>query len=398
MSNSKRLVSKSDTSIIYMDHNATTPLDARVLDVMLPYLRESFGNAASRTHPIGHAADRAVELARTQLAALVGADPKEIVWTSGATEANNLALKGVAWAQRHRGRHIITQATEHHAVLDPCRWLASEGFDVTVLPVDAAGRVDPSSVAGALRDDTILVSIMWANNETGTLQPVKEVGDICRARDVTFHCDATQAVGRIAIDVRACAIDLLSLSAHKFYGPKGCGALYIRHRSPRIRLISLFHGGGHERGVRSGTANVPGIVGLGAAADICRREMVAEATRIAALRDELERRILNTVPGVMVNGASDARLPNTTNLTFEGIEAEALLVALRSIAVSTGSACTSASVEPSHVLKAMMLDEGAIFGSLRFSLGRSTTASEVDAVVGQLTDAVGRLRAMRQLV
>jgi cysteine desulfurase len=380
-----------------MDHNATTPLDPRVLDAMLPYLREVYGNAASRTHALGHAAERAVELAREQLSELLGADPKEIIWTSGATEANNLAIKGAAFAQRSRGRHIVTQATEHPAVLDPCRWLATEGFDVTVLPVDAAGRVEVASVAAAIRPDTVLVSVMWANNETGTLQPVREIGEVCRARSVLCHCDATQAVGRVPVDVRSCAVDLLSLSAHKFYGPKGCGALYVRHRSPRTKLVPLFHGGGHERGLRSGTANVPGIVGLGAAADICRRELVADAARVAALRDRLEQRIINTVPGVTVNGARCSRLPNTTHLTFDGVEAEAMLVALGGVALSTGSACTSASMEPSHVLAAMGLGEASIFGSLRFGLGRGNTEVEVDAVAAQVADAVGRLRALRQL-
>jgi cysteine desulfurase len=380
-----------------MDHNATTPLDPRVFEAMTPFLTTAFGNSASRSHSYGHDADQAVEAARAQTAKLLNAADKEIIWTSGATEANNLAIKGVAYARRDRGRHIITQATEHHAVLDPCRWLSDEGFDVTVLPVDAVGRVDPDQVICALRADTILVSIMWANNEIGTIQPIREIGIACQNRNILFHTDATQAVGKLSIDLAAEPVDLLSLSAHKFYGPKGSGALYVRTKSPRIKLVPLFHGGGHERGMRSGTINVPGVVGLGAACDLCRRDMAADATKLSALRDQLEQGILSRVSGVRVNGDIAHRLPQTTHLSFDDVEAEGMLVALRDVALSTGSACTSANMEPSHVLSALGLPEAAIYSSIRFGLGRDTTVDHVRHVTDRVIEAVDRLRGLRQL-
>lgn len=382
---------------IYMDHNATTPLDSRVFEAMTPFLTTAFGNSASRSHSYGRDADQAVEVARAQTAKLLNVADKEIIWTSGATEANNLAIKGVAYARRDRGRHIITQATEHHAVLDPCRWLSDEGFDVTVLPVDAVGRVDPDQVICALRANTILVSIMWANNEIGTIQPIREIGLACQNRNVLFHTDATQAVGKISIDLAAEPVDLLSLSAHKFYGPKGSGALYVRTKSPRIKLVPLFHGGGHERGMRSGTINVPGVVGLGAACDLCRRNMAADATKLSALRDQLEHGILSRVSGVRVNGDIAHRLPQTTHLSFDDVEAEGMLVALKDVALSTGSACTSASMEPSHVLTALGLPEAAIYGSIRFGLGRDTTVDHVRHVTDRVVEAADRLRGLRQL-
>ena len=380
---------------IYLDHNATTPLDARVLAAMMPYLTTEFGNAASRTHAFGHVAHRAVEGARANMAALLNVDANELFWTSGATESNNLAIKGVARHSAGRGRHIVTQATEHPSVLDPFRWLAGEGFEVTVLPVDGSGRVDPAQVADALRPDTTLVSIMWANNEVGTVQSIRDIAASCAARGVLFHTDATQAVGKMPIDLRACPVDLLSLSAHKFYGPKGCGALYVRQRSPRIELTPLFHGGGQERGRRSGTANVPGIVGLGEAAKLCRQEMAAEGPRLRSLRDRFERRVIGEIVDARVNGDASRRLPHTSHFTFDGVAADALLVALGDVAASTGSACTSSSVAPSHVLTAMGFTEGAIDGSVRFGIGRQTTDEQLDRVAERLTAAVSRLRSMR---
>lgn len=384
------------TGRIYLDHNATTAVDPRVLTAMIPFFTEAFGNSASRSHHFGNEADRAVATARSQVAALFNVEAKDIVWTSGATEANNLAIKGVAFANRDRARHIITQATEHHAVLDPCQWLGQEGFEITVLPVNAKGRVDPESVADAIRNDTSLVSIMWANNETGTIQPVREIGRACRERGILFHTDATQAVGKLPIDLSSEPVDLLSLSAHKFYGPKGVGALYVRPRTPRTKLVPLFHGGGHERAMRSGTINVPGVVGLGAACEMRRSEMAAEATRLSVLRDALEQGILSGISGVRVNGDLAHRLPQTTHLSFEGVDAEGMLVALDGIALSTGSACTSASIAPSHVLSAMGLSEAATYGSIRFGLGKDSTMSEVREVVNRVVDAVHRLRELRR--
>jgi cysteine desulfurase len=336
----------------------------------------------------------AVEDARAKVAAILGAEPKEIIWTSGATESNNLAILGVAHAYKEKGRHLISQVTEHNAVLDPLQQLEKEGFEVTYLPVNKAGRVDPAAVTAAIRSDTILVSLMWANNETGVLQPVNDVGAICRSRGIPFHTDATQAVGKIPVDINASQIDLLSLSAHKLYGPKGCGALFVRSR-PRVRLAPLVYGGGHERGFRSGTLNVPGIVGLGAACEIAQMEMNAESIRLRSLRDRLEASICATVDHVTINGVGAERLSHVSNLTFHNVEGESLLLALDDLALSSGSACTSAKMEASHVLRAMGLGEEDAFSSIRFSLGRLTTEDDLEYVVQRIGQAVRHLRQFR---
>jgi cysteine desulfurase len=379
---------------IYMDNNATTRTDPRVLEAMLPYFTQRYGNAASRTHSFGWEADEAVERAREEVATLVGAHPREIVFTSGATESNNLALKGAAAMYRARGRHVITAATEHHAVLDPLRRLEQDGFRVTVLPVDACGQVSAEQVAGAITDQTILVSVMAANNEVGTLHPVAEIGRLCKERGVLLHTDAAQAAGKVPLDVEAMGIDLMSLSAHKMYGPKGVGALFVRRREPRVRVEPLFDGGGHERGLRSGTLPVPLVVGFGRACTLCRDEMDAGATRLAGLRDRLREGIEAELEGVSVNGHPTERLPGNLNLSFAWVEGEALMMAMRDVAVSSGSACTSASVEPSYVLRAMGLSDDLARGSLRFGLGRFTTEEEVDYVVGDVCRAVRHLRAI----
>jgi len=377
---------------IYMDHNATTPLDPRVFEAMRPYFMEIFGNAASRAHSFGWEAEAAVDKARQQVAALLNARPDAIVWTSGATESNNLALKGVAEAHRHRGRHIITQVTEHKAVLDTCKRLQKWGYQVTYLGVDRFGRIDLDELRDAIRPDTILVSIMWANNEIGTIQPIRQIGQICREKGVLFHTDATQAVGKVPIDVVADNIDLLSLSGHKFYGPKGCGCLYVRNKPQRIELAAHMDGGGHERGYRSGTINVPGVVGVGAACEIAMKEMASEMPRLRRLRDRLQAGILEQVDGVRVNGYEPDRLPHMTNLSFAGVDHDELLLAMSDIAVSSGSACTSASLEPSYVLRALGVPSGLAFSSLRFSLGRRNTEQEVDFVIDRLSCTVGKLR------
>ena len=377
---------------IYMDHNATTPVDERVFEAMRPYFTRVFGNAASLGHSFGWDAEAAVYKAREQVAALLNARPDAIVWTSGATESNNLAVKGVARAHTGRPRHIITQVTEHKAVLDTCKYLETEGCAVTYLPVDSSGRIDLERLRDALRQETILVSIMWANNEVGTIQDVRAIGAMCRERGVLFHTDATQAVAKVPIDVEADHIDLLSMSGHKMYGPKGCGCLYVRNKPQRIDLTPVLHGGGHERGYRSGTLNVPGIVGVGAACEIAKNEMADELPRVRALRDRLQDGVVRHLDGVRVNGYEPCRLPHMTNLAFEGVEHDPLLFALDGIAVSSGSACTSASLEPSYVLTALGLPEHLAFTSLRFALGRSTTAEEVDFVIDRLRDAVHKLR------
>lgn len=379
---------------IYMDNNATTRVDPRVLEAMLPCFTERYGNAASRNHSFGWAADEAVDLAREQVAGLIGASPREIVFTSGATESNNLALKGVAAMYRDRGNHLVTAVTEHKAVLDPARRLEREGFTVTFLPVDQYGRVSPEQVAAALTDRTILVSIMAANNEIGTLQPLTAIGRLCKERGVLFHSDATQAVGKIPIDVEAMGIDLLSLSAHKMYGPKGVGALYVRRRDPRVRLEPLFDGGGHERGLRSGTLNVPGIVGLGKACDLCREEMSAEAVRLTVLRDRLQAGMQEQLEDVFLNGHPGERLPGTVNLSFAYVEGEALMMGIKDVAGSSGSACTSASVEPSYVLRALGIGDDLARGSLRFGLGRFNTEEEVEFVIADVVRTVQHLRAI----
>ena len=381
---------------IYMDHNATTPLHPRVFETMRPYFTEKFGNAASVGHSFGWEAEAAVDLARQQVAALLNARPDAIVWTSGATESNNLAIKGVADAYAHRGRHIITQATEHKAVLDPCRRLEKEGYEITTLRVDRLGRVDLDELRDVIRPDTILVSIMWANNEIGTIQEIRRIGEICRARGVLFHTDATQAVAKLPIDVEADHIDLLSMSGHKMYGPKGCGCLFVRNKPQRVELTPILDGGGHERGYRSGTLNVPGIVGVGVACEIAGQKMVDEMPRLRRLRDRLQDGIMSRLDDVFVNGCEVNRLPHMTNLSIAGVDHDQLLAALSGIAVSSGSACTSASLEPSYVLSALGVPERLAFSTLRFALGASNTVEEVDYVVERLSDAVRDLRGDRE--
>lgn len=376
---------------IYMDNNATTPVDRRVLEAMTPYLTDIFGNAASRNHAFGWKAEDGAKKAREQVAALIGASPEEIVFTSGATESNNLAIKGVAEMYKDKGNHVITCLTEHKAVADPCKWLEQQGCRVTWLKPDEYGRVSAEQVSAAITDKTILISLMAANNEIGTLHPVVEIGRVAKSRGVFFHTDATQAVGKIPVDVEQMGIDLLSLSAHKIYGPKGVGALYVRRRDPRVRLASQMHGGGHERGMRSGTLNVPGAVGLGAACEICRNEMPTEARRVAVLRDRLHRGIIAELEHVKLNGHPTERLPNTLNLSFAYVEGEALMMKMKDIAVSSGSACTSASLEPSRVLAAIGVGEDLAHSSIRFSLGRFNTQEEIDHAVEVVSTAVREL-------
>jgi cysteine desulfurase len=382
---------------IYMDNNATTRTDPRVVEAMLPYFTEQYGNAASLTHAFGREADEAVEHAREQVAGLLGAHPRDLVFTSGATESNNLALKGVAAMYRGKGDHLITTATEHKAVLDPLRRLGREGFKVTILPVDAQGRVAVEQIAQALTSQTILVSVMAANNEIGTLQPIREIGRLCKERGVLFHTDAAQAAGKVPLDVEDMGIDLLSLSAHKMYGPKGVGALYVRRRDPRVRLEPQMDGGGQERGLRSGTSNVPGIVGFGVACELGRQEMSTEAVWLTNLRERLRRGIQEQLSETSLNGHSVQRLPGNLNLSFAFVKGEALLMALRDVAVSSGSACTTASLEPSYVLTALGLDEELAHGSIRFGLGRFNTEEEVDVVIEEVVRVVHYLRALNPL-
>jgi cysteine desulfurase len=379
---------------IYLDNNATTRTDPRVVEAMLPFFTEHYGNAASRTHTFGRRAEEAVEQARQQIAELIGASPKEIIFTSGATESDNLALKGVAAMYRARGNHLITVATEHRAVLDPCRRLEREGFRVTFLGVDAFGQVSAEQVAAALTEQTILVSVMAANNEIGTLQPIREIGRLCKERGVFFHSDAVQAVGKTPVDVEDLGVDLLSLTAHKLYGPKGVGALYVRSRNPRVRSEPLIDGGGHERGLRSGTLPVANIVGFGKACELCRQEMAAEAEQLVRLREQLRLGIMSQLDQVFLNGHPTQRLPGNLNLSFAFVQGEALLMSLRDVAVSSGSACTSANPEPSYVLKALGIGEELAHSSIRFGLGRFTTAEEVDYVIGEVVRSVRQLRAL----
>lgn len=382
---------------IYLDNHATTPMDPRVLEAMLPYFGARFGNAASRNHSFGWEAEEAVETARTQCADLIGANKKEIVFTSGATESNNLALKGVAEMYAERGNHIITAATEHKAVLDACKRLEKQGCKVTYLPVRPDGLVDLDMLREAITDKTILVSVMYANNEIGVIQPMKEIGAICKERGVLFHTDATQAVGKIPVNVIADNIDLLSFTAHKIYGPKGVGALYVRRKNPRVQLTAQMDGGGHERGMRSGTLNVPGIVGLGAACAICKSEMAMEAERLGALRDRLKDRILAALDEVYINGSMEHRLPHNLNISFAYVEGESLLMGINDIAVSSGSACTSATLEPSYVLKALGAGDDLAHSSIRFGLGRFTTQEEVDYAADKIIQVVGKLRELSPL-
>jgi cysteine desulfurase len=382
---------------IYLDNHATTAVDARVVNAMLPYFSEKFGNAASRNHSFGWAAEEAVETARGQLARLINAVPKEIIFTSGATESNNLAIKGVAEMYREKGNHIITQVTEHKAVLDTCKRLEKYGFEVTYLPVAKDGRIQIDDLRRALTAKTILISLMYANNEIGVIQPIEEVGKIAKEKGVLFHTDAVQAVGKIPVDVIKDDIDLLSMTGHKIYGPKGCGGLYVRRRNPRVQLTSLIDGGGHERGMRSGTLNVPGIVGFGKAAELCQSEMAQESERLRGLRDQLMEGILKGLDDVNVNGSLTDRLPNNLNVSFRYVDGESLLMGINDVAVSSGSACTSAKMEPSYVLKALGVNEDLAHSSIRFGLGRFNTQEEVDYVIQRVVEVVSQLRALSPL-
>lgn len=382
---------------IYLDYNATTPVDARVLEAMLPYFTGKFGNAASRSHAFGWTAEEAVKMAREQVAALIGAVPEEIIFTSGATEACNLALKGVFEAYAAKGNHIITCTTEHKAVLDTCRHLEKMGAQVTYLPVNTDGLIDLDELENAITEQTLLIAIMYANNETGILQPISEIGALAKKHGVLFCSDATQALGKIPVDVQQDGIDLMAFSAHKMYGPKGVGALYVRRRNPRVRLTAQMDGGGHERGMRSGTLNVPGIVGLGQAATIAKEEMAEDAARLESLRARLEQALL-ALGGVSVNGQGARRLAHVSNLSFNGVESEALMLYLaKDMALSSGSACTSATLAPSHVLKAMGLSDEAAFSSLRFSLGRFTTEPEINYAIEKISTSVAALRGISQV-
>jgi cysteine desulfurase len=380
---------------LYFDYHATTPVDPAALEAMLPYFAERFGNAASRNHAYGWAAAQAVETAREQVAALIGAHHRDVVFTSGATESNNLAIKGVARSCRGKGRHLVTVATEHKSVLDTCRCLEGDGFEVTCLPVASDGQVDVGRLEEALRPDTILVSVMAANNEIGVLQPLAEIGRLTRERGIPLHTDASQAVAKVPFDVDLLNVDLASLTAHKMYGPKGVGALFVRRKNPCVELEAMMHGGGHERGLRSGTLNVPAIVGFGKAAEIGRAIMPAERARLGALRDRLLETMRRAIPGLHVNGSLEARLPHNLNVSVPGVESEMLAMSLDDIAVSTGSACHTASAEPSHVLSALGLDGDLARASLRFGLGRWTTEAEVDYVAEKMASVVQKLRQMR---
>ena len=382
---------------IYMDNHATTPLDPRVLEAMMPYMTKVFGNAASRNHSFGWEAEQGVEKAREQIAKLIGATPKEIIFTSGATESNNLALKGIAEMYKEKGNHIITQVTEHKATLDTCKRLEKYGYRVTYLPVQADGLIDIEDLKRAIDDKTILVSIMIANNEIGVIQPVAEIGKICKEKGILFHTDGVQAIGKIPVDVQAMNIDVLSLSGHKIYGPKGVGALYVRRRNPRVQLNAQIDGGGHERGMRSGTLNVPGIVGLGAACEIAGKELESEAKRLTELRDYLRKRFEDVLDYVHVNGNMEHHLPGNLNMSFVYVEGESLLMGINEIAVSSGSACTSATLEPSYVLKALGLGDDVAHSSIRFGLGRFNTKAEVDYVADKLIDVVQKLRELSPL-
>lgn len=382
---------------IYLDHNATTPCDPRVVEAMLPYFTEKFGNAASRNHQFGWEAEDAVTKAREQVAQLIGASAKEVIWTSGSTESNNLAIKGAADMYSDKGKHIITAVHEHKATLDPCKRLQRAGYDVTYLEPGRDGVIYAEQIENALRDDTILVSIMWANNEIGTINEVEQIGKLCKDRDIIFHTDATQAVGKIPVDVEAAGVDLLSASAHKMYGPKGVGCLYVRRRRPRVRLTPIIDGGGHERGMRSGTLNVTGIVGMGKAAELCLLEMAEETDRLIALRDRLIHGVTSQLDTAVLNGHPERRLPHTANISFPYVEGESLMMAIKEIAVSSGSACTSASLEPSYVLKALGVGDELAHSSIRFGLGRFTTQEEIDYTIEKVVKAVNHLLAMSPL-
>lgn len=382
---------------IYMDNHATTPTDPRVVEAMLPYFTEIFGNAASRNHSFGWAGEEAVENARATIAKAINADPKEIVFTSGATESNNLAIKGIAEMYAEKGNHIITCVTEHKAVIDPCKKLERQGFDVTWLPVQPSGLIDLNKLREAITDKTILITIMHGNNEIGVIQPVDEIGAIAAEKGIVFHTDATQTVGKIPVDVKKSNIHLLSFSGHKIYGPKGVGVLYVRRRKPRVRVTPILDGGGHERGMRSGTLNVTGIVGLGKAVEICMEEMESETRRLSGLRDHLRKRLLEAIPECYENGDPNHKLPHSLNISFSFVEGESLLMGIADVAVSSGSACTSASLEPSYVLKSLGLGDELAHSSIRFGLGRFTTQEEVDYVADKLISVVEKLREMSPL-
>ena len=383
---------------IYMDNHATTRLDQRVLDAMLPYFTEKFGNAASRNHSFGWEAEEAVDRSRNQIAALIGAKSKEIIFTSGATESDNLAIKGVVEFYKDKGNHVISCVTEHKAVLDSCRALERAGkATVTYLPVDKYGMVDPDAVRRAITDKTVLITIMWANNEIGTLHPIAEIGKIAKEKGIVFHCDAVQAVGKVPVDVEKAGIDLASISAHKIYGPKGIGALWVRSKGPRVRLSPQMDGGGHERGMRSGTLNVTGIVGLGAACELAGKEMPDEAQRLIQLRSQLQAGLFERLDEIYVNGHPTERLPGNLNVSFAYVEGESLLMGINDIAVSSGSACTSATLEPSYVIRALGIDDELAHSSIRFGLGRFNTVEEVDYVTEKVSKEVKRLREMSPL-
>ena len=382
---------------IYLDHNATTPCDPRVVDAMLPYFTNNFGNAASRNHPFGWQAEEAVDYAREQVAKLIGADPKEIIFTSGATEADNLAIKGVFEMYASKGNHIITCNIEHKAVLDTCKHLEKEGAEVTYLQVNNEGLVTPEQVEAAIKPTTVLIALMYANNEVGTVMPIREIGEIAKKHGVLVFTDATQAVGKIPVDVRKDNIDLLAMTAHKMYGPKGVGALYVRRKNPRVKVTAQMDGGGHERGMRSGTLNVPGIVGFGKACELCIQEMQQDAERLGKLRDKLETALLQ-LEEAYVNGSKQHRLPHVSNISFKYVEGEGLMMGFnKEIALSSGSACTSASLEPSYVLKALGLGDDLAHSSLRFGLGRYTTDEQIDYTIAQVSKTVLRLREMSPL-
>lgn len=382
---------------IYLDHNATTPCDPRVVEAMLPYFTNNFGNAASRNHPFGWQAEEAVDYAREQVAKLIGADPKEIIFTSGATEADNLAIKGVFEMYASKGNHIITCNIEHKAVLDTCKHIEKEGGEVTYLKVKDNGLIDLAELEAAIKPTTILIAIMYANNEIGTIMPMKEISAIAKKHNVLVFSDATQAVGKIPVDVMKDGIDLMAFSAHKMYGPKGIGALYVRRKNPRVKVTAQIDGGGHERGMRSGTLNVPGIVGFGKACEICNNEMEAETKRVSALRDKLQTELLKLEESYL-NGDKEHKLPHVTNISFKYVEGEGLMMGFnKNIAVSSGSACTSASLEPSYVLKALGLGDDLAHSSLRFGLGRFTTEEQIDYTIEQVTNTVNKLREMSPL-
>lgn len=382
---------------IYLDNHATTPMDPRVLDAMLPYFKENFGNAASRNHAFGWVAEEAVEKARKQIADLIGANSKEIIFTSGATESNNLAIKGVAEMYAEKGNHIITAATEHKAILDTCKHLEKEGLRITYLPLKGDGLVDLDMLREAITDKTILVSIMYANNEIGVVQPIKEIGKLCKEKGILFHTDAVQAVGKVPVNVIEDNIDLLSLSGHKIYGPKGIGALYVRRRNPRVQLTAQIDGGGHERGMRSGTLNVPGIVGLGEACAIAKKDMPEETKRLSYLRDRLKAKLEGALEETYINGSMEHRLPGNLNMSFAYVEGESLLMGINDVAVSSGSACTSATLEPSYVLKALGLGDDLAHTSIRFGIGRFNTEEEIDYTANKVINVVNKLRELSPL-